>query len=109
MFITLLVGAIPELHWIGRICRPFLERRSVDCDIREAEPGQGEGIGRRSNPPAAVSDGAGVSVTLVQGRQFIQRQIATRFVEQMAAAIRDHLFARELLAEGVAEGVVRCA
>jgi len=29
-------------------------------------------------------------------------------VEQMAAAVGDHLFARELLAEGVAEGVVRC-
>ncbi len=29
-------------------------------------------------------------------------------VEQMAAAVRDHLFARELLVEGVAEGVVRC-
>ena len=29
-------------------------------------------------------------------------------VEQMAAAVRGHLFARELLAEGVAEGVVRC-
>jgi hypothetical protein len=29
-------------------------------------------------------------------------------VEQMAAAIQAHLFARELLSEGVAEGVVRC-
>jgi len=29
-------------------------------------------------------------------------------VEQMAAAVNDHLFARELFAEGVAEGVVRC-
>lgn len=29
-------------------------------------------------------------------------------VEQVAAAVRGHLFARELLAEGVAEGVVRC-
>ena len=28
-------------------------------------------------------------------------------VEQMAASVREHLFARELLAEGVAEGVVR--
>ena len=28
-------------------------------------------------------------------------------VEQMAAAVREHLFARELFAEGVAEGVVR--
>lgn len=29
-------------------------------------------------------------------------------VEQMAAAVKGHLFARELFAEGVAEGVVRC-
>lgn len=29
-------------------------------------------------------------------------------VEQMAAAVNGHLFARELFAEGVAEGVVRC-
>lgn len=29
-------------------------------------------------------------------------------VEQMAAAVQDHIFARELLADGVAEGVVRC-
>jgi len=29
-------------------------------------------------------------------------------VEQMAASVRDHVFARELLADGVAEGVVRC-
>ncbi len=29
-------------------------------------------------------------------------------VEQMAAAVKDHLFARELLADGMAEGVVRC-
>jgi len=29
-------------------------------------------------------------------------------VEQMAAAVKAHLFARELLADGVAEGVVRC-
>lgn len=29
-------------------------------------------------------------------------------VEQMAAAVKGHLFARELLADGVAEGVVRC-
>ncbi len=29
-------------------------------------------------------------------------------VEQMAAAVREHLFARELFSEGVAEGVVRC-
>lgn len=29
-------------------------------------------------------------------------------VEQMAASAREHLFARELLADGVAEGVVRC-
>ncbi len=29
-------------------------------------------------------------------------------VEQVAAAVRGHVFARELLAEGVAEGVVRC-
>lgn len=29
-------------------------------------------------------------------------------VEQMAAAVKGHLFARELFADGVAEGVVRC-
>ncbi len=29
-------------------------------------------------------------------------------VEQMAASVRDHLFARDLFADGVAEGVVRC-
>lgn len=29
-------------------------------------------------------------------------------VEQMAAAVRDHALARELLADGIAEGVVRC-
>jgi hypothetical protein len=34
--------------------------------------------------------------------------IQAALVEQMAAAVHNHLFARELLAEGVAEGVVRC-
>ena len=29
-------------------------------------------------------------------------------IEQMAASVREHLYARELLHEGVAEGVVRC-
>ncbi|MCK6466520.1 MAG: PD-(D/E)XK nuclease-like domain-containing protein, partial [Phycisphaerae bacterium] len=29
-------------------------------------------------------------------------------VEQMAAAVQEHLFAKELFSEGVAEGVVRC-
>jgi len=29
-------------------------------------------------------------------------------VEQMAASVKEHLYARELLADGVAEGVVRC-
>lgn len=29
-------------------------------------------------------------------------------VEQMQASVNDHVFARELLAEGIAEGVVRC-
>ncbi|MBX3363993.1 MAG: PD-(D/E)XK nuclease-like domain-containing protein [Phycisphaeraceae bacterium] len=29
-------------------------------------------------------------------------------VEQMAVSVREHMFARELLADGVAEGVVRC-
>jgi len=29
-------------------------------------------------------------------------------IEQMASSVREHLFARELLREGVAEGVVRC-
>ena len=42
-----------------------------------------------------------------QGRPVLSdTQAAT--VEQMAAAVRDHLFARELFADGVAEGVVRC-
>lgn len=42
-----------------------------------------------------------------QGRPVLSdAQAAT--VEQMAAAVRDHLFARELFADGVAEGVVRC-
>jgi hypothetical protein len=42
-----------------------------------------------------------------QGRPVLSdTQAAT--VEQTAAAVRDHLFARELLADGVAEGVVRC-
>ncbi len=29
-------------------------------------------------------------------------------IEQMAASVREHMFARELLSDGVAEGVVRC-
>ena len=42
-----------------------------------------------------------------QGRPVLSdTQAAT--VEQMAAAVHEHLFARELFSEGLAEGVVRC-
>lgn len=42
-----------------------------------------------------------------QGRPVLSDTHAAT-VEQMAAAVQDHLFARELFADGVAEGVVRC-
>ncbi len=68
-------------------------------------------VGGPINPKTAQPFGSQTKAfsewAVQQGRPVLSdAQAAT--VEQMAAAVRDHLFARELFADGVAEGVVRC-
>lgn len=67
-------------------------------------------VGGPVNPRTGQPFGSGTK-TFAQWAERIGKPVLTddqaALIEQMAASVREHLFARELLADGIAEGVLR--
>jgi len=102
------LGLVPErdstAYVIGRAAHTLiLEGR----ERYEREYAVGGPINPKTGQPFGSQTKAFAEWAERQGRPVLSDTHAA-LVEQMAAAIHDHLFARELLAGGVAEGVVRC-
>jgi len=102
------MGLVPErdtaAYLVGRAAHTLiLEGRQR----YEREYAVGGPINPKTGQPYGSQTKAFAEWAERQGRPVLSdTQAAT--VEQMAAAVREHLFARELFADGVAEGVVRC-
>jgi len=102
------MGLVPErdttAYLVGRAAHTLiLEGR----ERYEREYAIGGPVNPKTGQPFGSQTKAFAEWAERQGRPVLSdTQAAT--VEQMAAAVRDHLFARELFADGVAEGVVRC-
>ncbi|MFQ5807432.1 MAG: PD-(D/E)XK nuclease-like domain-containing protein [Phycisphaerae bacterium] len=102
------LGLVPErdttAYLVGRAAHALiLEGR----ERHERQYAVGGPVNPRTGQPFGSSTKAFAEWAAQQGRPVLSdSQAAT--VEQMTAAVRDHLFTRELLADGVAEGVVRC-
>jgi len=102
------LGLVPErdstAYLVGRAAHTLiLEGRQH----YEREYAVGGPINPKTGNPYGSNTKAFAEWAERQGRPVLSdTQAAT--VEQMAAAVHDHLFARELFADGVAEGVVRC-
>ncbi|MCC5786910.1 MAG: PD-(D/E)XK nuclease-like domain-containing protein [Phycisphaerales bacterium] len=101
------MGLIPE-----RDSHAFLVGRAGHMLILEgreryeAEYAVGGPINPRTGQPFGSNTKAFAAWAEKRGKPVLADTDAA-MVEQMAASVREHLFARELLAEGVAEGVVR--
>ncbi|HOA75235.1 MAG TPA: PD-(D/E)XK nuclease-like domain-containing protein [Phycisphaerae bacterium] len=102
------LGLVPErdttAYLMGRAAHTLiLEGRQR----YEREFAVGGPINPRTGQPFGSQTKAFAEWAERQGRPVLSdTQAAT--IEQMAAAVQEHIYARELLAEGVAEGVVRC-
>jgi hypothetical protein len=102
------LGLVPErdttAYLMGRAAHTLiLEGRQR----YEREFAVGGPINPRTGQPFGSQTKAFAEWAERQGRPVLSdTQAAT--IEQMAAAVHEHIYARELLAEGVAEGVVRC-
>jgi hypothetical protein len=102
------LGLVPErdttAYLIGRAAHALiLEGR----DHYQREFAVGGPINPRTGQPFGSNTKAFAEWAERQSRPVLSDAHAA-LVEQMAAAVRDHALARELLADGVAEGVVRC-
>jgi hypothetical protein len=101
------MGLIPD-----RDSHAFLVGRAAHTLILEgrgryeAEYAVGGPINEKTGKPYGSSTKAFAEWAEKRGKPVLADTDAAT-VEQMAASVREHLFARELLAEGVAEGVVR--
>lgn len=102
------MGLVPErdttAYLVGRAAHTLiLEGRQR----YEREYAVGGPVNPKTGQPFGSATKAFAEWAERQGRPVLSDTHAAT-VEQMAAAVRDHLFARELFADGVAEGVVRC-
>lgn len=102
------LGLIPardsEAFFVGRAAHTLvLEGRQRF----EAEFAIGGPINPRTGQPSGSKTKAFAEWAAKVGKPVLADDQAA-LVEQMAASVREHVFARELLADGVAEGVVRC-
>ena len=102
------LGLVPErdttAYLIGRAAHALiLEGR----DRYQREFAVGGPINPRTGQPFGSATKAFAEWTNQQSKPVLSDSHAA-LVEQMAAAVKEHALARELLAEGVAEGVVRC-
>lgn len=103
------LGLIPQ-----RDSHAFLVGRAAHTLILEgrgryeAEYAVGGPINERTGRPYGSNTKAFAEWAEKRGRPVLADTDA-EVVEQMAASVREHLFARELLSEGVAEGVVRAS
>ncbi|RME97748.1 MAG: hypothetical protein D6773_15365 [Alphaproteobacteria bacterium] len=73
----------------------------------EAEYAVGGPVNPRTGQPFGSNTKAFAEWAEQRGKPVLSDSDAA-VIEQMAASVREHLYARELLREGVAEGVVRC-
>lgn len=73
----------------------------------EAEYAVGGPINAKTGKPYGSNTKAFAEWAEKRGKPVIADTDAA-MIEEMAASVRSHVFARELLADGVAEGVVRC-
>ncbi len=101
------MGLIPDrdshAFLVGRAAHTLiLEGR----DRYEAEYAVGGPINEKTGKPYGSSTKAFAEWAEQRGKPVLADTDAAT-IEQMTASVREHLFARELLAEGVAEGVVR--
>ena len=102
------LGLVPErdsmAYVIGRAAHTLiLEGR----ERYEREYAVGGPINPKTGQPFGSQTKAFAEWAERQGRPVLSDNHAA-LVEQMAAAVTEHLFARELFIDGVAEGVVRC-
>ncbi len=102
------LGLVPErdstAYLVGRAAHTLiLEGRQR----YEREYAVGGPVNPRTGKPFGSSTKAFAEWAAQQGRPVLSDEHAA-LVEQMGAAVHDHLVARDLLHEGVAEGVVRC-
>jgi hypothetical protein len=102
------LGLVPErdtaAYVVGRAAHTLvLEGRQR----YESEYAVGGPINPKTGQPFGSQTKAFAEWAERQGRPVLSDHHAA-LVEQVAAAVKDHLFARELFAEGVAEAVVRC-
>jgi len=102
------LGLVPErdttAYLIGRAAHALiLEGR----DRYQREFAVGGPINPRTGQPFGSATKAFAEWANTQSKPVLSDSHAA-LVEQMAAAVKNHALARELLAEGVAEGVVRC-
>ncbi len=102
------LGLVPErdttAHVIGRAAHTLiLEGRQR----YEREYAVGGPINAKTGQPYGSRTKAFAEWAEKQSKPVLSDAHAA-LVEQMAAAVQGHLFARELFSEGVAEGVVRC-
>jgi hypothetical protein len=102
------LGLVPE-----RGSAAFLVGRAAHTLILEGrerygrEYAVGGPVNPRTGKPFGSSTKAFAEWAAQQGRPVLSDDHAA-LVEQMAASVHNHVVARELLADGVAEGVVRC-
>lgn len=102
------LGLVPErdttAYLIGRAAHALIleGRQRFEHEFAVGGP-----INPRTGQPFGSSTKAFAEWTNQQSKPVLSDSHAA-LVEQMAAAVKEHALARELLAEGVAEGVVRC-
>ncbi|MEQ9616636.1 MAG: PD-(D/E)XK nuclease-like domain-containing protein [Phycisphaerales bacterium] len=102
------IGLIPQ-----RDSAAFLVGRAAHTLILEGrERYESEyAVGGPVNPKTGNPYGSGTKA-FAQWAEKIGKPVLSddqaALIEQMAASVKGHIFARELLADGVAEGVVRC-
>jgi len=102
------LGIIPErdseAYLVGRAAHMLVleGRRRFEAEFAVGGP-----VNPRTGQPFGSGTKAFAEWAAKVGRPVLADDQAA-LVEQMAASVREHIFARELLADGVAEGVVRC-
>lgn len=102
------LGLIPErdteAYLVGRAAHVLVleGRRRFEAEFAVGGP-----VNPRTGQPFGSGTKAFAEWAAKVGKPVLADDQAA-LVEQMAASVREHMFARELLADGVAEGVVRC-